>query len=153
MAIYRKEEGRLVRGVAVALLFAVALFGAKRLAAWLPHTFTWASGVLVSLPSVGAVTWARVLAGALLAACIGGVWILMNHAKSVDFLIDTESELRKVSWPVDAAQPRFADRYRELWQSSLVVIASVLIMGAMLFVYNLFLTPGVQWMLKGKASV
>ena len=147
MGIYRKEEGSLVRGISAALLFGVALFGAKRLADWLPHTFSWASQVLASTP-LGAVTWARVCAGILLIACAAGVWMLMNHAKSVDFLIDTESELRKVSWPVDTAQTRFADRYRELWQSSSVVIASVLIVGGALFLYNLLLSPAVQWMLQ-----
>ena len=137
MAIYKKGEGNLVRGFAAVLLFAVALFGAQRLAVWLAQ-FTWASQTLASTPA-GAVTWAKVLAGVLLLACAGGLWALMNHAKSVDFLIDTESELRKVSWPVDMAQPRFVDRYRELWQSSMVVIASVLIMGFTLYVYNLVL--------------
>ncbi len=147
MAIYRKGEGGLVRGVAVALLFAVALFGAKRLAEWLPR-FVWAQQSLV-VTQLGTLTWARVCAGVLLAFCVAGLWVLMNHAKSVDFLIDTESELRKVSWPVDTAQPRFADRYRELWQSSMVVIASVLIMGGTLYVYNKVLSLGFAQLVLG----
>ena len=137
MGIYRKEEGRLERSVCVALVFAVALFGAKRLADWLTR-FSWASRTLLPTP-LGALTGARVCGGILLLACIVGLWVLMNHARTVDFLVDTESELRKVSWPVDPAQPRFVDRYRELWQSSVVVIVSVLIMGFTLYVYNLVL--------------
>ncbi len=145
--MHRKGEGNLVRGVVAALLFAIALFGAKRLAEWLPR-FTWASQALASTP-LGPVTGARVLAGVMLAACAAGLWALMSHAKSVDFLIDIEAELRKVSWPVDTAQPRFVDRYRELWQSSMVVIASVLIMGFTLFVYNLVLSASLGRLVLG----
>ena len=145
MGIYRKEEGRMVRGVVAALVFAVALFGSKRLADWLTR-FDWAARTLASTPA-GVMTWAKVLAAVLLVACIVGLWALMNHAKSVDFLVDTESELRKVSWPIDLAQPRFTDRYRELWQSSMVVIASVLIMGVTLHIYNTFLLYTVGWVI------
>jgi preprotein translocase subunit SecE len=53
--------------------------------------------------------------------------------------VDTESELRKVTWPVDSSQPKFADRYRELTQSTVIVILSVLIMAVALFLYDVVL--------------
>ena len=141
MAIYRKGEGLWSRGLSAAILFGIALFGCRRLAEFLSG-FAWAGRQLVSTPA-GPLTTAWLIAGALLAACCAGLWILMNHAKAVDFLVDMESELRKVSWPVDRSQPKFSDRYRELLQSSLIVIVSVLIMGVALYFYDIVLGAGI----------
>lgn len=147
MAIYRKGEGSWSRGIAAATFFAVALFGARRVSEVLVET-AWGRGVLWASP-VGELTGARLAAGLVLSACVAGIWILLNHVRSVDFLIDTETELRKVSWPVDPSQPRFADRYRELIQSSFIVITSVLVMGVALFVYDLALGSGIRLILGG----
>ena len=133
MAIYRKGEGLWTRGIIAATLFGIALFGCRRLAENLPKAFGWARSVLI--PSIG-LTGAWTVSGIVLAGCVAGLWVLLNHVRAVDFLVDMESELRKVSWPMDLSQPRFADRYRELWQSSLIVIASVVVMGAALYGYD-----------------
>ena len=133
MAIYRKGEGLWARGVIAATLFGIALFGCQRLAENLPKAFGWARSVLI--PSAG-LTGAWAASGVVLAGCAAGLWVLLNHVRAVDFLVDMESELRKVSWPMDLSQPRFADRYRELWQSSMIVIFSVLVMGVTLYGYD-----------------
>lgn len=146
MATYRRGEGTWSRSCSAGLLFCVALFGCTRLASFLATNAAWGRRVLLQVPPV-ALTGAWVAAGVLLAACAAGLWVLMNHAKVVDFLVDMESELRKVSWPVDRAQPRFADRYGELIQSSMIVIASVLVMGVALFLYDATLGMGIRLIL------
>ena len=146
MAIYRKGEGLSSRGGAAGILFFTALFGCRRLAGALDASFDWARRSLVPTP-LGSLTGAWVVAGTFLAACAAGLWILMNHARAVDFLVDMEQELRKVSWPIDFTQARFADRYRELWQSSMIVIVSVVVMGVALFLYDIVLGNGVSLIL------
>ena len=141
MAIYRKGEGLWSRGGSAAILFGIALFGCKRLAAMLGG-LDWGRSRLLSTP-VGDLTGSWLVAGILLAGCCAGLWMLLNHAKAVDFLVDMEGELRKVSWPVDPSQSRFSDRYRELLQSTLIVILSVVVMGVALFVYDILLAKGV----------
>jgi preprotein translocase SecE subunit len=59
---------------------------------------------------------------------IGLVWIL-NRPRSVDLLIETESEMRKVSWP----------SRQEAWNSSIVVVVTVLVMMGLLFFYDVVL--------------
>ena len=137
MAIYRKGEGLWSRGASAAILFATALFGCRRLADALAG-FGWGRSELLHT-RLGVLTSGWVAAGALLAACGAGLWTLMNHAKAVDFLVDMEQELRKVSWPVDRTRVDFSGRYRELTQSSLIVISSVLVLAATLFFYDLLL--------------
>ncbi len=146
MAIYRKGEGTWSRSFSALLLSCIALFGCTRMASFLAAQADWGRRVLLSVPPV-VLTGAWVVAGALLVACAAGLWGLMNHVKVVDFLVEMEAELRKVSWPVDASQPKFADRYRELIQSSMIVIASVLVMGVALFLYDATLGMGIRLIL------
>ena len=149
MATYRRGEGTWSRSCSAGLLFCIALFGCTRLASFLATHATWGRRVFLSVPPV-ALTGAWMVAGALLAACAVGLWMLMNHARVVDFLVDMESELRKVSWPVDRSQPKFSARYGELIQSSMIVIVSVLVMGVALFLYDATLGTGIQWILETK---
>lgn len=51
---------------------------------------------------------------------------VINRPANADYLIETEYELRKVSWP-----PRY-----EYWGSSLAVIVSVVIMGLFLVIID-----------------
>ena len=47
----------------------------------------------------------------------------------VDLLVDTESEMKKVSWP----------SRQEAWSSSIVVVVTVLVMMGLLFFYDFVL--------------
>lgn len=67
----------------------------------------------------------------LVAILLGGIgaWIgyrLVNWPKFADFLISVEAELAKVSWPTQ----------KELIKASLVVILTILMMSAILFLYD-----------------
>jgi preprotein translocase SecE subunit len=61
---------------------------------------------------------------------------LINNAKAADFLIDTEYEVRKVSWP-----PK-----NEYWGSSVAVIISVVIIGTFVFIVDILLTQITSFM-------
>ncbi|MBI4613468.1 MAG: preprotein translocase subunit SecE [Planctomycetes bacterium] len=52
-----------------------------------------------------------------------------NHEKTVEFLVETEKELRKVSWP----------SWSELKASSVVVILVALFLGLYLFAVDILL--------------
>ena len=58
----------------------------------------------------------------------GLVWLL-NRPRSVDLLVETESEMRKISWP----------SRQEAWNSSIVVVITVLVMMGLLFFYDVML--------------
>lgn len=59
------------------------------------------------------------------------VWeFLSNHEKTVDFLVETEKEMKKVSWP----------SWDELKSSSVVVVLAVLFLGAYLFAVDVILS-------------
>ena len=62
--------------------------------------------------------------------------LLINNAKAADFLIDTEYEVRKVSWP-----PK-----NEYWGSSVAVIVSVVIIGTFIFLVDVLLTQITSFM-------
>ena len=56
--------------------------------------------------------------------------LVLNTTKSADFLIDTEFELKKVSWPPT----------NEYWGSSIAVIISVIVIGSFIFIIDMLLT-------------
>jgi preprotein translocase SecE subunit len=61
---------------------------------------------------------------------VGSVYLInrfvLNRASSADFLIDTEYEVRKVSWP----------SRNEYWGSSVAVLVSVVIIGTFIFLID-----------------
>jgi len=57
-----------------------------------------------------------------------GVGIL-NRPRLVDLLIETEAEMKKVSWP----------SRQEAWNSSVIVVVTVVIMMGLLFTYDFVL--------------
>ena len=83
-----------------------------------------------TLPLVGEVDLAKVISiGVLL---VGGVIIsrTLNREKTADLLIDTENELKKVTWPTPS----------ETWVGSVAVMVTVLVMLVFLFGSDLLLT-------------
>ncbi|MBI4881725.1 MAG: preprotein translocase subunit SecE [Planctomycetes bacterium] len=115
---YKPEQGRYTRGTAFGLLVALAYYGAVTLYHFL--SWNWASSSLgytipvVQVPvSPGFLIASAVFLGA--AVCLR---YAINHVKLAELLIDTEGELRRVTWP----------SWPETWNSSLVVIATVVAM-------------------------
>lgn len=100
---YRKDQGRMARMATFWSLAILLAYGCVRmrgeLSAWQPNTLGSSIGGL-RLPIVG-----LELSPALLAAlAVFGLGMFFLHRyletpKQADLLIETESELRKVSWP------------------------------------------------------
>jgi len=65
------------------------------------------------------ISWALILSVVLFVAGAVGTWWAVNHKRLVDFLAETELEMTKVSW----------SSRREVLGSSIVVIATVIILG------------------------
>ena len=57
----------------------------------------------------------------------GLLWWVLNNTRTVDFMIATESEMRKVNWPTR----------REIIGSTWVVICGTLLMAMLLFVVDI----------------
>jgi preprotein translocase SecE subunit len=127
MARYKQDQGRLARMASFWTLAAMLFYGCATLRAELPSYVKALQQPLLSgfpeLPVFGVT-----LNGALLIAVVlfvGGIWFLyrwLERPKNADLLIETEAELRKVTWPT----------MREVVNSSVVVIVSVLFLMAFL---------------------
>jgi preprotein translocase SecE subunit len=74
------------------------------------------------------------------AAFLYGMWavfhLLLNHPQRVDFLIETETELRKVAWPTR----------REYLGASVVVIVIVMLVALYLTGVDLILNRLMIWL-------
>jgi len=68
-----------------------------------------------------------IVALAILAVFFGISWWLLNKPRIVDFMIATESEMRKVNWPSKT----------EIKGSTMVVIVGTLLVTSILFVIDL----------------
>ncbi len=106
--IYKRNQGRYTRGVTWLVGMGIVLAGAGSL-----------SEQLVMLQPV--VRYGIPTLLVLLAAA--GLFWLVNRQKNADFLIATESEMKKVSW----------SSRREIVGSTKVVIVTALILAAVLF--------------------
>lgn len=80
----------------------------------------------------------------LLVACtlaVSVVWIL-NRPRSVDLLVETEGEMRKVSWP----------SRQEAWNSSMIVVITVLFLMGLLFCYDVVLNQLLRFLFYRKPT-
>lgn len=130
---YKLNQGVYARGVAGMAMLVLGLFASFRLfeklggtetvtVAGMPAAYLWAAllfivvAVVVGIVTFGLQTGLRAV-----------------DAKScafVDLLVDTQTELQKVSWPTR----------EELRSSTTVVLICILVLGAFLYVVNLLVT-------------
>lgn len=117
--LYKRNQGRVARQVTFAVLAVIVALGAWRLSLmWVGE----ASGLRYGVPML------------ILAV---GLWLcyrLVNVSKFADFLIAVEGEMAKVSWPSRT----------ELFRSTIVVILTILLLAAVLFMYDIIW----QWLLR-----
>ena len=113
MQIYRKNQGRWTRLGTVGGVGILVIVGT-----W----YMW-SELPISLGIFRALIPVVVLLG-----CVYGLLRIVNSKKAADFMIATEGEMKKVSW----------SSKKEIIGSTKVVIATLLIMGAVLFLVDLF---------------
>lgn len=123
LELYKPEEANRMRGLIAVLLAALLGYGLFHLHEFLAGWAFWkddlAGGALgAEFPLSPRVILVAVL-GVLTAV---GIYVLCNHPKVVDFLIETEKEMQNVSWA-----PR-----HEVISSSVVVVITVIILACYL---------------------
>lgn len=109
LEVYKKGQGTVARLSAFTACALLALFGAVRFYATInrPGRFV----LLADVPLVGDVTVYKAVAFVLAALSLLGLWWFLNRPKSADLLVETEQEMRKVSWPT----------LPEVWNATVVV--------------------------------
>ena len=125
--IYKRGQGTRARSVTAIALGALAVFGCYSLQDFIGG-YTEAKvklGFMDLSVSVLLSAVAFLVAGMLVA-------LICNHKRLVDYLISSETELRKVSWPTRA----------DLKQQTVIVIVTILIFSALLFVADLVFAYG-----------
>jgi preprotein translocase subunit SecE len=113
LGVYKRNQGRIVRQVTFAFVFAAVLIGAWQLWAYLQD-------------AKGPITY--LLPGSVLFI---GTWLgyrLVNYPRFADFLIAVEAEMNKVSWPSRT----------ELVRSAMVVMFLMFFLTVVLFGFDLF---------------
>lgn len=125
---YKSDQGRLARLAAYWSLAALAFYGCMSLHVELSSRFGGVLGapLIDSMPRIPVLGWkltaALLISGVVLGAVLYGLHRWMQTPKMADLLIETESELRKVTWPT----------FGEAVNSSLVVIFCVVFLMAFL---------------------
>jgi preprotein translocase subunit SecE len=110
-SVYKRSQGKVARQLTFAALVVVFAVGCWRLRTVLTTSTATAIGIPLVLLVIG-------------------VWLafrLVNMPRFADFLIAVEAEMYKVSWPSRT----------ELIRSSIVVIVLLLMLTAVLFVYDI----------------
>lgn len=123
--IYKKGQGIYARWLAAAVVGALALFGCFELEEWLTaHTD--------NPPVLGKVPLSVVVSVLVFVAAAVFAGMLVNSKKFVDYLIASELELRKVSWPTRL----------ELKRQTIVVIVTLIFLATVLFVADVAFVYG-----------
>jgi len=132
--IYKKGQAALTRYVAAGCCAALlgwgcySLFKAIYVEGWPRHLF-------FEVPGIGiGVTPALLIALATFVGAGFGIFLILNRPTTADLLIDTELEMKKVSWPTR----------QEAWNSSVVVVVTVLIFTIVLFLFDVLLNKALQ---------
>lgn len=115
---YKPDQGRYVRGTAFGLLLLLAYYGANTLLHFL--SWDWAQTRLgFEIPVLEVVVTPGLLFATAAFIALGlGLRYAMNHPKFADLLIDTEGELKRVTWP----------SWEETRDGSFVVVMTVVAM-------------------------
>ena len=129
LEIVKKGQGKRARWIAYALGGGLVLFGAIAFFATInkPGQHDWLDGI----PVIGAVTLYNVAAALLFGLGLLVLHLFLNRPQFVDLLIDTELEMKKVSWPSK----------KEVQSSTLIVVLVTFILAMMLFGFDWLL----QW--------
>ncbi|HRU06126.1 MAG TPA: preprotein translocase subunit SecE [Candidatus Brocadiia bacterium] len=123
--IYKPGQGVYARLAVVVMLGLVALFGLYELYGAIE---AWEAEVVWGLQ------WKALIVAILAVAAGVGIALLANAHRPVDFLIVTEAELRKVSWPTA----------RQLRQQTIIVLVTMFLLGLVIFLADWVFVIGYQ---------
>jgi preprotein translocase SecE subunit len=134
MAAYKKDQGRMVRMAIFWSIAALLFYGSnslrRELTGYFPDSLGKAFPALPKLPVLGvSLTGALLIAIVVFAAALWLAHHWLEKPKYADLLIETETELRKVTWPTG----------QEVFNSSLVVVVTVVLLMGFL--------AGADWLL------
>ncbi len=126
LRFYKHGQGKLSRGLAGMGMGLFGFFGSYRLYLWL-GAYDFFKKPLPLLPNnlLGAempANYALLVGLGLLIGTAVGTYYISNHPRVADFLLETEAEMKKVSWP----------SVNEVWGSSVVVLIVTIIFGVYL---------------------
>jgi preprotein translocase SecE subunit len=123
----KKGQGVLARLAAYGVGSVLVVFGAIRFFA----TFnTRGQGVLVrDVPILGELTVYNVVAIMIAVVGLLALHLVLNRDRSVDLLIETEQEMKKVSWPTPP----------EVWNATLVVVLVTAVLAFTMFGFDVVL--------------
>lgn len=130
---HKPEQGLVVRGTGLAMISALLLFGCYGL-----YYFVYSKGDFYKDPIGGWLTIplvdldvnpALVVALVVFSACVYLTAYLLGRPKTADLLIETETELAKVTWP----------SWAETVNASVVVIFTTVFMAGLLFMFDVVL--------------
>ena len=134
LEFYKKGQGTIARLMGLVSFCLLAVWGGYSL--WVTlQGYSWSASPIVTIPRVNLIVNWALITSVVVTAGLGFtiVWAL-NRPRAVDLLVETEAEMKKVSWP----------SRQEAWNSSLVVVVTVMFMMGLLFFYdyvlNLILT-------------
>jgi preprotein translocase SecE subunit len=121
--IYKRDQGLWARGIGSTGLIALGIWGAVELQRDLSnHPYG-----------------SYIAAGVTFLAFLVAAYVICNLPTSTEFLIETETEMRKVTWPST----------REVIGATVVVIVVVIVLGIYLFcIDRLAIQPFFQYVLK-----
>jgi len=139
LEIYKKGQGTTARWIAAVALLGLAVLGCYALQAKLSESESaWITQKL-NLGIINLSLSVIIAAGAFVLAAVA-VGFVVNHRRLVDYLINSEAELRKVAWPT---RP-------ELKRQTIVVLVSMAFFGILLFLADLLFGALHQLLYYGK---
>jgi preprotein translocase subunit SecE len=134
--VYKRSQGRIARQVTFFALVVIFVIMCWRLSVIISPS--WVLGLFgVTTVSEAAASVIRFGIPAIVLAI--GIWFsfrLVNIPRFADFLIAVEAEMNKVSWPTRA----------ELFRSSIVVIVVLVLLSAVLFLYDIVWRFVFEWL-------
>jgi len=123
LELYKPEEATRTRGLISILLASLMAFGLFNLHEYLSGWSFWKEDLVGGALGAEFPVSPRIIVVTVLGlAAAVAIYVLSNHARVVDFLIDTEKEMQNVSWA-----PR-----HEVISSSIVVVITVILMAVYL---------------------
>lgn len=120
LALYKPGQATAARWTTYLLLALLLFLGVRSLYGSInqPGQHVWAE-----VPIIGVVSLYKAICLFVFMLGLWGVHLVLNRPTSVDLLIDTEQELRRVTWPSGA----------EVKNATMVVALVTVVMGAVLF--------------------
>ena len=128
--IYKKGQAAATRYIAAGAMAAMLAWGCYGLWKFLVNLEGWPRHSFTRIPGIGlSITPALLIALGVLVAAGFGLFLLLNRPSMADLLIDTELEMKKVSWPTR----------QEAWNSTVIVIVTVIVFTVLLFSFDVIL--------------